>query len=72
MWDGIAAALRKGGLSNAIAAIHVRQSGVWSARVELMPLKGEPPVRAIVSFDLNEWKVLCVTSADEDCSRYGR
>src|SRR4030095_7241707 len=71
MWDGIAEALRKSGLPDAITAIRIRQSAVWSAHVELKPMNGQPPVRAIVSFDLNTWKVVCSTSEVEDCSKYG-
>lgn len=72
MWDGIAAALRQACLPDAIAAIRVRQSAVWSAHVDLKPVAGKPPIRAIVSFELNDWKVLCVTSEVQDCSKYGR
>jgi hypothetical protein len=72
VWDGIAEALRKAGLANAIAVIRVRESGVWSAHVELEPMSGQPPLRAVVSFDLNNWKVLCFTSEVQDCSKYGR
>jgi hypothetical protein len=71
-WDGIAEALKRAGVNNAIAAIRVRQSAVWSAHVDLRPDNRRPAARAIVSFDLNVWKVLCVTSETEDCSRYGR
>ena len=72
VWDGIAEALRKAGLPNAIAVIRVRESGVWSAHVDLQPMSGQPPIRAVVSFDLNKWKVLCFTSEVQDCSKYGR
>ena len=71
VWDGIAEALRKAGLPNDIAAIRVRQAGVWSAHVDLKSASGQP-LRAIVSFDLNNWKVLCFTSEVQDCSKYGR
>ena len=70
--DGIAEALRKAGLPNAIAAISVRESGVWSAHVDLKPMSRQPPLRAVVSFDLYNWKVLCFTSEVQDCSKYGR
>ena len=70
VWDGVAEALKNAGHSNAIAAIRMRASAVWSAHVDLKPAIGQPPLRAIVSFDLNHWKVLCITSKDEDCSRY--
>jgi hypothetical protein len=72
VWDGIAEALRKAGLPNTIAVIRVRESGVWSAHVDLQPMSGQPPIRAVVSFDLNKWKVLCFTSEVQDCSHYGR
>jgi hypothetical protein len=72
VWDGITEALRKAGLPNAIAVIRVRESGVWSAHVDLKPMSGQPPLRAIVSFDLNIWNVLCFTSEVQDCSKYGR
>ena len=72
VWDGIAEALRKAGLPDAIAVIRVRESGVWSAHVELKPMSGQSPVRVVVSFDLNNWKVLCFTSEVQDCSKYGR
>jgi len=71
-WDGIAEALRKAGQPDAIAAIRVRQSAVWSAHVDLMAVSGKPPVQAVVSFDLKRWNILCVTSEVQDCSRYGR
>jgi len=70
LWDGIAEALRKEGVPNDIAAIRVRQTAVWSASVELKPTKGESPRRAVVSNGMNGWKVLCVTSNVEDCSKY--
>ena len=72
VWDGIAEALIKAGLPNAIAVIRVRESGVWSADVDLQPMSGQLPLRAVVSFDLNKWKVLCFTSEVQDCSKYGR
>jgi hypothetical protein len=72
VWNGIAEALRKAGLPNAIAVIRVRESGVWSAHVDLQPMSGRPRLRAVVSFDLNSWKVLCFTSEVQDCSKYGR
>ena len=72
VWDGITEALRKAGLPNAVAAIRVRESGVWSAHVDLKPMSGQPPVRAVVSFELNNWKVLCFTSEVQGCSYYGR
>ena len=72
VWDGIAGALRNAGLSDAIAAIRVRESAVWSSHVDLKPMSGRPPVRAIVSFNLNKWTILCFTSEVEDCSKYGR
>ncbi len=40
VWDGVAEALTKVGLPNAIAVIRVRESGVWSAHVDLMPMSG--------------------------------
>ena len=72
VWDGIAAALTKAGVPNAIGVIRVRESGVWSAHVDLKPMSGQPPLRAVVSFDLNKWRVLCITSKVQDCSKYGR
>ena len=72
VWDATAKALQRAGVDNAIAAIRVRQSAVWSAYVDLKSDHREPALRAIVSFDGNAWKVLCITSKAEDCSRYGR
>lgn len=72
MWDGITEALRKAAVPDTVAAIRVRESAVWSAHVDLKPMNGQSPRRAIVSFDLNHWKVLCVTSELQDCSQYGR
>ena len=40
VWDGIAEALRKAGLPNAIDVIRLRESGVWSAHVDLRPMSG--------------------------------
>ena len=71
-WDGIAEALKRAGVNNAIVAIRVRPTAVWTAHVDLKPDDRRPAWRAIVSSDLKTWKVLCMTSATEDCSRYGR
>ena len=71
-WDGIAEALKRAGVNNAIVAVRVRPTAVWTAHVDLAPDNRRPPRQAIVSSDLKTWKVLCVTSKTEDCSRYGR
>jgi len=70
VWDGIAEALRKAGLPNAIDSIRVRWTAVWSVHVVLKPTEGQPPLRAVVSFDVNTWKVLCFTSEAQGCSKY--
>jgi hypothetical protein len=70
MWDGITQALKEAGVPNHIVTIRVRQTAMWSAHVELKPRKGETAQRAVVGYPLNGWKVLCVTSDVEDCSRY--
>ena len=72
LWDGIAEALRNAGLPDAIAAIRVRESAVWTAHVDLKPVQDQPPLRAMVSFDMNAWKIFCVTSEPQGCSKYGR
>ena len=71
-WDGIAEALKRAGVNNAIVAIRVRPTEVWTAHVDLAPDNSRPARRAIVRSDLKTWKVLCLTSETEDCSRYGR
>lgn len=70
LWNGITEALRKEGVPNDVVAIRVRQTAVWSADVELKPRKGEHSRRVVVSNPMNGWKVLCVTSSVEDCSKY--
>jgi len=70
LWDGISQALRKAGVPNDIVTIRVRQTAMWSAHVDLKPSKSETSKRAVVSNPMNGWKVLCVTSSVEDCSKY--
>jgi hypothetical protein len=72
IWDGVAEALKRAGVNNAIVAIRARPTAVWTAHVDLAPDNRQRARRAIVSSDLKTWKILCMTTATEDCSRYGR
>ena len=72
MWDGIANALKRAGGNNAIVAIRVRPTAVWTAHVDLAPDNRRQARRAIVSSDLKTWTILRMTSETEDCYPYGR
>ena len=80
IWDGAEGALRKAGVADAVVAIRPRQTALWSAHVDLAPSRGAKPRRAIVTWGEKPdrdhprglWKLACLTSEIEDCSRFGR
>ena len=72
VWDGVAAGLQAAGAADAIVAIRVRPTALWTAHVDSRPAPGHAARRAIVSSDLRTWKLLCITSETETCARYGR
>jgi hypothetical protein len=80
IWDGAEEALRKAGVADTVVAIRPRPTALWSAHVDLAPPRGAKTRRAIVTWgerpDRNHprgiWKVACLTSEIEDCSRFGR
>ncbi len=71
VWDGVAGALTRAGVPNAVVAIRTRQTAVWTAHVDLKPVDNRPPPHVIVRSDLKTWKVICLESGPQACAKYG-
>ena len=72
MWDEIAVALRNADVSDDIVTVRVRPTAVWTARIDLRENSARGARWAIVGFERDTWKVLCVTSPTQDCRAYAR